>query len=220
MGETTKLTAADGFELSAYKAVPSGHSHGKIVVIQEIFGVNKHIREVTDGFAADGYTAIAPAIYDRVEPNFEIGYTPDEVARGREVRAKAGWDGPMKDIAAAVKTLGGSAGTVGYCWGGSLSFLSGTRLDGVAAAVIYYGGQIVPYKDETARCPMLMHFGDLDQSIPPADVEAIRTAQPKAELHVYNADHGFNCDHRKQYSDEAAKLARQRTLDFFAKHLG
>ena len=221
MGENVRLTAEDGFELGAYRAEPEGEARGSIVVIQEIFGVNAHIREVADGFAANGYIALAPAIYDRVEPDFEVGYTPDDMTRGRDVRAEAGWDGPMSDIAAAVKALDGKIGTVGYCWGGTLSFLAGTRIEGVACSVVYYGGQIIPYKDEKANCPVLMHFGDLDQSIPMADVDAIRAAQPDAGIHVYEgADHGFNCDHRGTHEPNAQKLARERTMAFYAEHLG
>lgn len=221
MGENIRLTAEDGFELGAYRAEPEGDARGSIVVIQEVFGVNAHIREVADGFAADGYIALAPAIYDRVEPDFECGYTPEDIEVAREMRAKAGWEGPMMDIAAAVKALDGKIGAVGYCWGGTLSFLAGTRIEGVTCSVVYYGGQIIPYKDETANCPMLMHFGDLDQSIPMADVDAIRAAQPDAAIHVYEgADHGFNCDHRGQHEPNAQKLARERTMAFYAQHLG
>ncbi len=220
MGEMVRIRAEDGHEFDAYRAEPQGDARGGVVVIQEIFGVNRHIREVADGFARDGYVAIAPALYDRVERGIELGYEPDDIARGREIRAEVGWDGPVKDIAAAVQALPGKVGTVGYCWGGSLSFLAATRIDGLACAVVYYGGQIVPFKDETAKCPLLMHFGDMDQSIPMADVDAIRAAQPKAEIHVYHADHGFNCDHRKQYHPESARLARERTLAFFARHIG
>ncbi|MDP6389951.1 MAG: dienelactone hydrolase family protein [Alphaproteobacteria bacterium] len=221
MGEHICLTAEDGFELGAYRAEPKGDARGSIVVIQEVFGVNAHVREVADGFAADGYIALAPAIYDRVEPDFECGYTPEDIEGARDMRAKAGWDGPMADIAAAVKACEGKIGTVGYCWGGTLSFLAGTRIEGVACSVVYYGGQIIPYKDEKANCPMLMHFGDLDQSIPMADVDAIRAAQPDAAIHVYEgADHGFNCDHRGQHNPEAAAQARERTMAFYAQHVG
>ena len=222
MGEMIRLKAADGHEFDAYKATPSGTPRGGILVIQEIFGANAHIKEVADGYAADGYLAIAPALYDRAQRGVDLGYTPDDVAKGRDFRGKVGDDNPVKDMTAAVKELqkAGKVGTVGYCWGGTLSFLCATRVPGVAASVVYYGGQIVPYKDETAKAPLQMHFGDMDAGIPLTDVDKIKAAQPKAEVHVYNADHGFNCDHRSQYDAESATLARERSLAFFRKHVG
>ena len=222
MGHRLTLTADDGHSLGAYRADASGAARGGIVVLQEIFGVNTHIREVCDGFAADGFTCIAPALYDRSSrKDCALGYTADTMAIGRALREEFSWDDSVKDVAAAVEVLAGeglAVGTVGYCWGGTISFLAGTRLD-VRAAVVYYGGQIVPYKDETARCPMLMHFGEHDAGIPLSDVEQIRSAQPEAAIHVYDAGHGFNCDHRGSYDEAAASLARQRTLDLFNTHL-
>ena len=222
MGHRLTLTADDGHSLGAYRADASGAARGGIVVLQEIFGVNTHIREVCDGFAADGFTCIAPALYDRSSrKDCDLGYTADTMAIGRALREEFSWDDSVKDVAAAVEVLAGeglAVGTVGYCWGGTISFLAGTRLD-VSAAVVYYGGQIVPYKDEKARCPMLMHFGEHDAGIPLSDVEQIRSAQPEAAIHVYDAGHGFNCDHRGSYDEAAASLARQRTLDLFNTHL-
>ena len=222
MGHRLTLTAGDGHSLGAYRADASGAARGGIVVLQEIFGVNTHIREVCDGFAADGFTCIAPALYDRSSrKDCDLGYNADTMAIGRALREEFSWDDSVKDVAAAVAVLAGeglAVGTVGYCWGGTISFLAGTRLD-VRAAVVYYGGQIVPYKDEKARCPMLMHFGEHDAGIPLSDVEQIRDAQPEAAIHIYDAGHGFNCDHRGSYDEAAAKLARQRTLEFFNTHL-
>ena len=222
MGEMIRLTAADGHEFAAYKTEPSGTPKGGICVIQEIFGANAHIKEVADGYAADGYLAIAPALYDRAERGVDLGYTPEDMQAGRDFRAKVGDDGPVADIAAVVKELqsAGKVGTVGYCWGGTLSFLAGTRVDGVAASVVYYGGQIVPYKDEAAQAPMQMHFGDMDAGIPMEDVDQIKAAQPQADVHIYHADHGFNCNHRSQYDEDSCTLARQRTLAFFTEHVG
>ena len=223
MGHRLTLTADDGHSLGAYRADASGAARGGIVVLQEIFGVNTHIREVCDGFAADGFTCIAPALYDRSSrKDCDLGYTADTMAIGRALREEFSWDDSVKDVAAAVAVLAGeglAVGTVGYCWGGTISFLAGTRLD-VRAAVVYYGGQIVPYKDETARCPMLMHFGEHDAGIPLSDVEQIRAAQPDAAVHIYDAGHGFNCDHRGSYDEAAAKLARRRTIELFGTHLG
>jgi carboxymethylenebutenolidase len=222
MGEMIRLTAADGHEFDAYKAVSNGTPKGGICVIQEIFGANAHIREVTDGYAAAGYLAIAPALYDRAERGVDLGYTPEDMQAGRDFRAKVGDEGPVADITAVVKELqsAGKVGTVGYCWGGTLSFLAATRVDGVAGSVIYYGGQIVPYKDETSNAPLLMHFGDMDAGIPMEDVDQIKAAQPQADVHIYNADHGFNCDHRSQYDEDSCRVARERSLVFFAQNLG
>jgi len=222
MGEMIRLTAADGHEFDAYKAVSSGMPKGGICVIQEIFGANAHIREVADGYAAAGYLAIAPALYDRAERGVDLGYTPEDMQVGRDFRAKVGDEGPVADITAVVKELqsAGKVGTVGYCWGGTLSFLAATRVDGVAGSVIYYGGQIVPYKDETSNAPLLMHFGDMDAGIPMEDVDQIKAAQPQADVHIYNADHGFNCDHRSQYDEDSCRVARERSLVFFAQNIG
>ena len=223
MGQRLTLTADDGHSLGAYRADASGAARGGIVVLQEIFGVNVHIRDVCDGFAADGFTCIAPALYDRSShKDCELGYEAEDMAAGRELREEFSWDDTVRDVAAAVEVLAGEGleiGSVGYCWGGTISFLAGVRLD-VSAAVVYYGGQIIPYKDEKARCPMLMHFGEHDAGIPLSDVERIRAAQPGAAIHIYDAGHGFNCDRRGSYDEAAAKLARQRTIDFFGTHLG
>ena len=223
MGQRLTLTADDGHSLGAYRADASGPARGGIVVLQEIFGVNIHIRDICDGFAADGFTCIAPALYDRSShKDCELGYEAEDMAAGRKLREEFSWDDTVRDVAAAVAVLAGEGlgvGSVGYCWGGTISFLAGVRLE-VSAAVVYYGGQIIPYRDEEARCPMLMHFGEHDAGIPLSDVERIRAAQPDAAVHIYDAGHGFNCDRRGSYDEAAAKLARQRTIDFFGTHLG
>jgi carboxymethylenebutenolidase len=222
--ETITLKADDGHELTAYSARPKAESQrrGGVVVLQEIFGVNRHIREVTEGFAAEGYFAIAPALYDRSSRRgVELGYTSDDVQLGRKLREEFSWDDSMRDIDAARSLLaseGLPVGTVGYCWGGSISFLAATRLD-VQAAVVYYGGQILPYVEESERCPLLMHFGTKDESIPLESVETIRKAHPSATIHLYDADHGFNCNLRASYNETAARLARERTIAFFEQHL-
>jgi carboxymethylenebutenolidase len=222
MGETLTLRASDGHELGAYRSRPPGRPKGGVVVLQEIFGVNAHIRDVTDGIAVEGYWAVAPALYDRSSVrNVELGYGPDDIARGRQLREEFDWDDSVKDVEAAMKLLGSEGlkvATVGFCWGGSISFLSAVRLP-LDAAVVYYGGQIAPYVEEKERCPLLMHFGKRDASIPPAQVELIHRAHPEATVHLYDADHGFNCDRRASYDEGASKLARQRTLAFFERHL-
>ena len=222
MGKDLTLTAEDGHSFGAYRADPDGTPKGGIVVLQEIFGVNIHIREVCDGFAADGYVAIAPALYDRSShKDCQLGYTPEDVAVGRDLREEFSWDDTVKDVKAAVDVLKGEGlkvGTVGYCWGGTISYLAGVRLD-VQSAVVYYGGQIIPYVDERANCPLLMHFGEHDKGIPLSDVDQIAKAHPDATVHIYDADHGFNCDHRGSHNEAAARLARERTMALFAANL-
>jgi len=222
LGTKLTLTAADGHTLGAYRADPAESAKGGVVVLHEIFGVNGHIRDVCDRFAREGYAAIAPALYDRSSlEDAELDYTGDDVARGRALREEFSWDDTVKDVDAAAEALKGGGlkvGTVGYCWGGTISYLSATRLD-IAAAVVYYGGQIMPYLDEKERCPLLMHFGETDHSIPLSDVETIQKAHADAVVHVYRAGHGFNCDRRESYDEAASKLAYERTLSLFAERL-
>jgi carboxymethylenebutenolidase len=221
-GRSLSLRASDGHTLGAYRADPVGAAKGGIVVLQEIFGVNAHIRDVCDRFARVGFVAIAPALYDRSSrKNAELSYSKDDVATGRKLREEFSWDDTMLDVDAARASLsaeGLRVGTVGYCWGGSISFLAATRLN-VQAAVVYYGGQIMPYVNEAERCPVMMHFGERDESIPLSDVEAIRRAHPNAEVYVYEAGHGFNCDRRGSYDEAAAALASERTTKHFEKLL-
>lgn len=222
MGIPIQLTAADGHTMDAYKAEPDGTPRGGIVVVQEIFGVNIHIREVCDGFAADGYTALAPAMFDRVEKGVDIMYDQESIARGRALKDACDWDNAVLDMNAAAAALAPlKTGLVGYCWGGSLAWLAATRGTGISCSVAYYGGQVALFKDESPKVPVLLHFGDQDASIPMDAVEEVRAAQPDLPLHVYEgAGHGFNCDHRGSYDEDAAKLARERTMAFFAEHLG
>ncbi len=221
MAETIKLTASDGHKFDAYIAQPSGKPRGGLVVIQEIFGVNQHIRKVADGYAADGYMCVAPALFDRVKPGVELGYGPNDIPAGRDIRQKLALDDVLKDLKVAVATAGsaGRVGVVGYCWGGSLAFVSATRL-GVQAASGYYGGAIVPHKDEKPGCPTQLHFGERDKGIPLTDVEIIRKARPDVAIYIYPADHGFNCDERASWEPVSARIARERTLDLFRKNVG
>jgi carboxymethylenebutenolidase len=223
MGETLTLTALDGVRLSAYRATPAGPPRGGLVVVQEIFGVNRHIRRVTDGFAAEGYVALAPAIFDRIEPGFEAGYQPADIERGRAVRAKGDLDQMVLDVRAGVDALAAAGlrvGVVGYCLGGTLAWLAATRIPGVAAAVGYYGGGIAATVTEAPRCPVMLHFGETDTGIPKEHYEAVRAAHPGLPVHVYPAGHGFNCDERASYDEASARLARGRTLEFLRRHLG
>ncbi len=221
MGKTIDLKAADGYTLSAYVAGPEGATKG-IVVIQEIFGVNHHMREMADRFAAAGYAVVAPALFDRVEPGVELGYTPDDIAKGRDYRMKLTDAQVLADVEAAAAHLSGKKlGIVGYCFGGTVAWWGATRSKSFAAACGWYGGGIAGNKDERPSCPVQLHFGEKDASIPMTDVQAIRAAQPKVETFVYaGAGHGFGCDERGSFSKPDYELAQQRTLAFFAKHLG
>lgn len=223
MGNKTQLRSADGFELGAYVAEPAGEPRGAVVVIQEIFGVNGHIREVVDGYAEAGYYAIAPQIFDRIEPDIELGYEEADMGRGIELAfQKLDHALTLKDLQAAIDDAAshGKVGVVGYCFGGLLTWRAACELEGVSAASSYYGGGVAGEAERAARCPVIMHFGELDAHIPMSDVEKVIAAQPDVNVYVYAADHGFNCDHRASYDADAAASARTRTLDFFAEKLG
>lgn len=220
MGDKIELKAADGHAMSAYQAGSPEAPRG-LVVVQEIFGVNRHMRHVCDGFAAAGYAVIAPALFDRVERGVELGYGPEDIARGRELRGRLSDQGIIADITAAAEALGAKKrGIVGYCFGGTVAWWGATRTELFGAAVGWYGGGIAATRTEKPHCPVQLHFGETDASIPLSDVEAIRAAQPGVEIFVYpGAGHGFGCDERASYNAEAAKLAQSRTLEFLAKHL-
>lgn len=223
MSKTVTLTAGDGHRLAAYRADPPDKPRGGLVVIQEIFGVNRHMRSIVEGFAADGYAAIAPALFDRASPGVELGYEQHDMQTGRDLRAKIAWDKVLLDVKAAQAAVAasGKVGVIGYCWGGSVAFLAATRLEGFAVAIGYYGGQIAPFANEKPRCTLMLHFGETDAGIPMADVAAIRAAQGKAaEIHVYPAGHGFNCEERASYHVDSARLARQRSLAFLRAAIG
>jgi len=222
MGKMIELTAPDGHKLGAYRADPSGKPRGGIVVIQEIFGVNSHIKSVADGYAKDGYLAIAPALFDRVQRNVDLGYSPDDIAKGRELRAKMANDTVVKDVEAAVKAAaeGGKVAIVGYCWGGYVAWISAARVAGLAASVPYYGGGVHEAIGEQPKCPAMLHFGERDHMIPLEGVKKLAAAHPQQIVHIYPADHGFNCDQRASYDAPSAKLARERTLAFLKQHVG
>lgn len=215
---SVSLATANG-SISGWRADPAGAVRGNIVVVQEIFGVNSHIRAVVERFAEHGFRAIAPALFDPVETGVELGYDAAGIARGRELVTQTGVDRAIAGVRAAMDTLSafGKVGVVGYCWGGTLAFLSNTRLG--LPSVTYYGARTLPYLHEVPRAPMLFHFGARDSSIPPADVQKHRDALPQAEVHVYAAGHGFNCDQRADHDAAASALASERTLAFFAQTL-
>jgi len=222
MGKPLSLTAADAHKLGAIGADPAGKSRGGVVVVQEIFGVNHHIRSVCDRLAALGYTAVAPAVFDRFVRDFESGYSPDEIAHARSYLGNLNFDLMMKDIEASVANLKGvgAIGIVGYCMGGTAAFLAACRVNGFSAAVSYYGGMIGKFADEKPKCPLQMHFGEKDEGIPLSTVEEIKKKQPQAETYTYpDAPHGFACDERASFRKEACDVAWQRTTAFFAKHM-
>ena len=222
MGDWIELTAADGFRLSAYRAVPRGAPRGALVVAQEIFGVNSHIRSVCDGYAADGYVAVAPALFDRYERDVDLGYAPADVARGRELKGIAKADAALLDVTAARESVAGmgKVGVIGYCWGGYIAWIAAARLAGFACAVPYYGGGMTDAIAEQPACPVMAHFGERDSNIPTAGVKALAAAHPSAQVFLYPADHGFNCDQRGAFDAPAARLARERTLEFLRRNIG
>ena len=223
MGKFIELKAADGHNLAAYIATPAGKPRGGVIVIPEIFGVNSHIRQVTDGFAADGYLAVAPAMFDRARRNYDTGYSQPEIEAGVAIMQKLDWKQSMLDVQAAIAEAakGGKVGIVGYCYGGTVSWMAAARVSGLACAVPYYGGGMHGLIGERPKIPVMCNFGEADQSPTLAQAKEIAAAHPAITAHFYpGAGHGFNCDQRGSWNPEAAKLARQRTLEFFRKQLG
>jgi carboxymethylenebutenolidase len=221
LGKHFSLTTTDNHSLGAYRADPAGKPKGAMVVAQEIFGVNSHIRNVCDRLAAEGYVAVAPALFDRFVRDFQSGYSADEVAHARTYLTKIDWPKMLLDIQAGIDEVKsvGPVGVIGFCMGGSAAFLSATRLNGLKAAVAFYGGQIVKFADEKPKCPVQMHFGETDASIPLSDVEIVKQKRPDCEIYVYPAGHGFYCDERASFHDPSATLAWQRTIAFLDKHM-
>jgi carboxymethylenebutenolidase len=223
MGDHVQLTASDGYELDAYVARPAAQPIAGLVVVQEAFGVNSHIRSVTDDWARDGFLAVAPALFDRVERGVELTYSQEDMQKGMALIRQGNPDDRVKDVAAALdfarQASGRKAGVVGYCLGGSKAWLAATRLN-PHAAVGYYGGKILDYACETPKAPLMLHFGLQDAHIPKAEIDS-RVAAPHPEIPIfwYDAGHGFNCNDRASYNADAAKLARARSLEFLKKHL-
>lgn len=223
MGSTIELTASDGHQFKAYRAEAAGSARGAMVVIQEIFGVNHHIRSVCDRVAGMGYTAIAPQMFDRFMRDFESGYSPDEIEHCRSLLQNVDWDAFMRDVDAARADVAGAdkTGIVGFCMGGSVAFLAGCRLDGFATSICYYGGRIIDFVNEVPRCTTQMHFGTEDQSIPLDAVETIQATRRDCDVHLYaGAAHGFHCDERGSYHPVAAEIAWERTTAWLDRHMG
>jgi carboxymethylenebutenolidase len=220
MGEFTTLMARDGHEFNAWMAAPSGPTRGAIVVAQEIFGVNRHIRAVADGFAAEGYVTIAPCLFDRVRRGIELGYSEPEVQQGRGYRLQIPKEKTVLDLTACINVVkhAGRVSMIGYCWGGTLSYIAACELP-VFCSVSYYGGQIKDHLEKSPRRPVMYHFGEKDPHIPLSDIDKIRAADPDGIFHLYPADHGFNCDERSTYDAASAALALERTLHFLAAQM-
>lgn len=228
MSQWITLKSQDGQAVKAYVAAPAGQPKGGLVVLQEIFGVNSHIRSVADGFASEGYWAIAPATFERVKEGVELGYTESDMQAGFALKTAVEAlpaPGVLADIQAAIDEAArksrAKVGVVGYCWGGLMTWRSACQLNGIAAAVSYYGGGMTVGDDSSrqAKCPVLAHFAEQDHWIPLDTVQAFSVLHPDVEVQTYNAHHGFNCDQRGAYDATAASLARKRTLAFFADHL-
>ena len=222
MGSNIELGATDGHRFKAWKVEPTTTPKGCVVIAPEIFGVNDHIRAVAEGFAADGYAVLAPSLFDRSERDYEAGYDDTSIAAGRAIISEISFDETLRDIAACV-TWGaqfGKVGLVGYCWGGTIAWLAAAQTDGLACAVSYYGGGIPDHADVKPRVPLMLHFGEQDQRPNLEQARAIAAANPGAEAYFYPAGHGFNCDHRASFDAASAALARERTLAFFARHIG
>jgi carboxymethylenebutenolidase len=222
VGKDLELTASDHFKLGAYRAEPKTAPKGAVVVIQEIFGVNHHIRTVCDRLSGEGYVAIAPSIFDRIEPNFTSGYSPDEIAIARKFVANPDWAAMLRDTQAAIDAVRdvGPVGIIGFCLGGSIAYAAATKLSGLEAAIGYYGGAVVRFADDKPRVPTQLHFGEKDAGIPLTDVETIKAKRPDVEIFVYpGAQHGFHCDERASYDKASADMAWPRSMAFFARHL-
>ena len=222
---TISLAAGDGHQFSAYEVEPAGPPRGGLVVVQEIFGVNAHIRHVADGYAADGYRVIAPALFDRAQRGIELGYGRENAAIGIALRQKITLDDMLLDIAACVQALkpAGKVGIVGYCLGGSLAWLAAARIAGLDAAVGYYGGMIAKHLGETPKCPVMLHFGEEDGSIPMDDIDAIRAAVDAKMVQSFSyagAGHAFNRDGNEAHHPASAERARERSLAFLRQHIG
>jgi carboxymethylenebutenolidase len=221
VGETITLTSRfDGFALPAYHAPPGDARRGGLVLIQEIFGVTDHIRELCDGFAEDGYEVIAPAFYERLAPGFAADYGQAAIAKGVKYSQATPWDQVAGDIQAAIDALTPPVFVTGFCWGGAATWLAACRCDGLTAAAAFYGRRISELVDETPKIPIILHFGKADASIPLEKVEEIRERHPDVPVHLYEAGHGFVSDRRADYDADSARLARLRTLALFTRHGG
>ncbi len=224
MGTRTTITCNDDFQLGAYLAEPNGKARGGIAICQEIFGINSYIESVCEFYSQAGYATVAPALFDRAEPNLDIKYSPEGVKRGIEISTRVDWDQALDDLEASLNTLRARGiekfGIVGFCWGGTLAWLSACRRE-VDCAVAYYGAEIEHFPNEHSRRPVIMHIGEEDPVIPADKLAAIKKAQAGTPIYTYpKASHGFDNENRPNYDPATVMLARERTLDFLAQHVG
>ena len=220
-GKTITLTTAAGAKIGAYTEEPIGKPRGGLVVVQEAFGVNNYVRSVVERYAAEGYTSIAPMIYDRQERGVELGYEGEDLTRARNLRRGLVWDQVMADVKASIDAVApsGKVGIIGYCVGGSVAWMAAQRLS-VAAAISYYGRDIVDWLEPKPACPVMLHYAETDHHIPLSNVETVRAAYPELPIYVYPGEHGFDCDLRARFQPQSAALARQRSSDFLQRHVG
>ena len=221
MGELLKTTASDGHELTSYLTQPTSAPLGGLVIIQEIFGVNKHIKSIADKYAKEGYLVAAPSLFDRIDKGIELGYEPEDIERGRALKEITGNDAPLKDIEAArsIVSAAGKVGVIGFCWGGTLTWLAACKVPGFACASSYYGGGIGNLISFTSKCPIIFHFGEKDESIPLDEVERVKVNQPDSPVYLYPAGNGFNCDERASFEPISSKIAEERTLEYLRQYL-
>ena len=219
MAETIELSAPDGHSFSVYRADPTGTPRGGVVIIQEIFGLTRHICEVADQYAAQGYASFAPALFDRVRPAIVLDYS--QIQQGVETMMALQPSQTLLDVGATVDAAAaaGKTAVVGFCWGGTIAYVAACRLP-ISAAVSYYGGRILQYGERKPRCPVMYHFGEQDQSIPPATVEKVRQLHPEGTFYTYPAGHGFNCSERSSFDAQSAQLAFERSLGFLRTNVG
>ncbi len=224
MGQMIELKSADGHVFEAYEAIPEKDTRGGLVLLQEVFGLNSYIRRRCDHYARLGYHVVAPALFDRISRNLQLGYALEDGLKGRDLRESIGWDEVLLDTRAAVARLDADKpkGAIGYCWGGTIAWLAATRIPGISAASCYYGTQILAFADERPACPVLMHFAERDHvvSLDQVAVIAEKVAGTSVELFIYEGDHGFACDERAAFHAESAALANDRTARLFGLNLG
>ena len=221
MGEIINATASDGHEFDIYLAQAKGSPRGGIVLIQEIFGVNNHIKNVAEKFSSNGYLVGAPSLFDRVQPEIQLSYSTEDIRRGRELKDNLGNEKPLIDIIATLNIVrsAGRVAVVGYCWGGTLAWLSACHVDGFNAAISYYGGGVGQLLSIEPRCPSIFHFGEQDHAIPVAEVNSLRQAHPECPIYLYPANHGFNCEQRDSFHSTSSAIAFERTIQHLDKYI-
>ncbi len=224
LGKMISLKSGDGAAIEYYHVEAQGARKGGLVCVMEIFGVTDHIKDVCDAWAKDGLEVVSPALYDRVEKNFQADYSPDAIQKGLALRAKTSTENNIQDVQAGIDYLKGrNAGPVyvtGYCYGGTIVWVAASRCTGLSAAAGYYGGGIGDYITEKPKCPTILHFGEHDKGIPMPLVRKIEAAHPAVGVYVYDAGHGFQSDRRTDYNEACAKLAKQRSLELFEANKG